>query len=106
MKIAVPYDNGDIFQHFGHTEYFKIYDIENSEISSTEIVSTMGKKGHSDLTGMLAMMEVDAIICGNIGDKAQELLDDEGIMLYNNCTGNADKAVNSLIFGDMVFENS
>ena len=106
MKIAVPYNNGDIFQHFGHTECFKIYNIENGEVNSTELVSTMGKQGHSDLTSMLAMMEVDAVICGNIGGKAQELLDDEGIMLYNSCTGNADKAVNSLIFGDMVFENS
>lgn len=105
VKIAVPYDNENIFQHFEYTECFKIYDIENNEINSTEIISTMGKKEHSDLTGMLAMIEVDAVICENIDDNVQTLLEDEGITLYSGCTGNADKAINSLIFGDMVFEN-
>ena len=42
MKIAVTYQDGDIFQHFGHTEFFKIYDIENTDIVKTEIVSTNG----------------------------------------------------------------
>ena len=27
MRIAVTYENGQIFQHFGHTEAFKIYDV-------------------------------------------------------------------------------
>lgn len=106
MKIAVPYDNGDIFQHFEYTECFKIYDIENSEVISTELISTMGKTSYSDLTGILIMTEADAVICGNIEAQTQELIEDEGIILYSNCTGNANKSVNALIFGDMAFENS
>lgn len=106
MKIAVPYDNGNIFQHFGKAKCFKIYDIENKEIISTELVDTMGKKGHVELPSMLAMLNVDAVVCGRIGAKAKIALDNDGISLYNGCIGNADKAVNSFIFGDMVFENS
>ena len=32
MKIAVTYENEMVFQHFGHTEKFKIYEIENDNI--------------------------------------------------------------------------
>ena len=49
MKIAVTYQDGDIFQHFGHTEFFKIYDIENTDIVKTEIVSTNGSEHVWDL---------------------------------------------------------
>lgn len=102
MKIAVTYDNGNIFQHFGHTEFFKLYDIENGEIICTEVVSTMGS-GHSQLAGMLSMMNVDALICGGIGGGAKAALADEGIMLYGGCFGNADNAVNALLQGNLIF---
>ena len=103
MKIAVTYDNGNIFQHFGHTEFFKVYDIENGEIICTEIVSSMGS-GHGQLAGMLSMMNVDAVICGGIGGGAKAALADEGIMLYGGCSGNADNAVNALLKGDLIFK--
>ena len=32
MRIAVTYENGQIFQHFGHTETFKIYDVEEGKV--------------------------------------------------------------------------
>lgn len=102
MKIAVTYDNGSIFQHFGHTEFFKIYDIENGEIICTEIVSSMGS-GHGQLAGVLSMMNVDALICGGIGGGAKAALADEGIMFYSGCFGNADDAVNALIEGNLLF---
>ena len=102
MKIAVTYDNGNIFQHFGHSEFFKIYDVENGEIICTEVVSTMGS-GHSKLAGMLSMMNVDALICGGIGGGAKTALADEGIMLYGGCSGNADDAVNALLQGNLMF---
>ena len=43
MKIAVPYENGQVFQHFGHSAQFKIYDTENGKILSSKIVSTNGR---------------------------------------------------------------
>ena len=69
MKIAVTYQDGDIFQHFGHTEFFKIYDIENTEIVKTEIVSTNGS-GHGALAQFLHEHSVDTLICGGIGGGA------------------------------------
>ena len=40
MKIAVPYENGQVFQNFGHSAQFKIQDTENGKLLSSEIVST------------------------------------------------------------------
>ena len=70
MKIAVPYENGAIFQHFGHTQQFKIYHIENGEITGSEIADTNGS-GHGALAQFLSHLAVDALICGGIGAGAQ-----------------------------------
>ena len=89
MKIAVTYQDGDIFQHFGHTEFFKIYDIENTEIVKTEIVSTNGS-GHGALAQFLHEHSVDTLICGGIGGGAQLALSQAGIKLYGGVTRKAD----------------
>ena len=96
MKIAVTYQDGDIFQHFGHTEFFKIYDIENTDIVKTEIVSTNGS-GHGALAQFLHEHSVDTLICGGIGGGAQMALSQAGIKLYGGVTGKADDAVNDLL---------
>ena len=66
MRIAVTYENGEIFQHFGHTEQFKVYDVENGKIMSAEVVDTNGS-GHGALAGVLSALHVDALICGGFG---------------------------------------
>lgn len=43
MRIAVTYENGDIFQHFGHTKQFKLYDIAEGKIVKEQIVDTNGQ---------------------------------------------------------------
>ena len=96
MKIAVTYQDGDIFQHFGHTEFFKIYDIENTDIVKTEIVSTNGS-GHGALAQFLHEHSIDTLICGGIGGGAQMALSQAGIKLYGGVTGKADDAVNDLL---------
>ena len=66
MRIAVTYENGQIFQHFGHTEQFKIYDVQDGKIISSNVVDTNGS-GHGALSGMLSALGVDVLICGGIG---------------------------------------
>lgn len=101
MKIAVTYDKGKIFQHFGHTEEFKIYTVNNSnEIMSFEIVKTNGS-GHGALAGFLADNEVDTLICGGIGDGAKTALADAEIKLYGGVSGMADRAVIDLLAGNL-----
>ena len=100
MKIAVTYQDGDIFQHFGHTEFFKIYDIENTDIVKTEIVSTNGS-GHGALAQFLHEHSVDTLICGGIGGGAINALTQAGITVYAGAQGNCDACVEALIAGTL-----
>lgn len=102
MRIAATYENGEIFQHFGHTEYFKIYDVEDGRITATEIVDT-GGSGHGALAGVLRAMKADVLICGGIGQGAISALAAEGIKLYGGVSGNADTAVNDFLSGKLQF---
>jgi len=96
MKIAVTYENGQIFQHFGHTEQFKIYTIEQGKVVSSEVVSTNGS-GHGALAGFLAEQSISVLICGGIGGGAQMALANAGIQLFGGVSGSCDDAVNALL---------
>lgn len=103
MRIAVTYENGEIFQHFGHTEQFKLYDVEDGQIVSSEIVDTHGS-GHGALAGVLRALKVDALICGGIGGGAQMALAQAGIRLYGGVSGNADEAARALAAGILAYD--
>ncbi len=102
MRIAVTYDGGNIFQHFGHTESFKLYDVEDGKVVKTEIVGTEGS-GHGALAGFLLKMHADIVLCGGIGAGAQMALAEVGIKLYGGVSGSADEAVNALLEGKLNF---
>lgn len=102
MKIATTYENGKIFQHFGHTAQFKIYEVENGEIVKSEVVDTNGS-GHGALAGFLSVLNVEVLICGGIGGGAQMALAQAGIKLYGGVQGDADEAVNAFAKGNLDF---
>ena len=103
MRIAVTYENGEIFQHFGHSEQFKLYDVENGKIIGEQIVDTKGS-GHGALAGFLHSVEADALICGGIGMGAQMALADAGIRLYAGVQGSADEAAKALAEGKLEYD--
>ena len=103
MKIAVTYSKGEIFQHFGHTEQFKVYTVEGNKILSAEVIDTNGS-GHGALAGLLSQLDVDVLICGGIGGGAQMALAQAGIQLYGGVTGDADKAVESFVAGNLAYD--
>ena len=102
MRIAVTYENGQIFQHFGHTAQFKLYMVEDGAVASSVVLSTNGS-GHSALAGFLVSHQVDALICGGIGGGAQAALAAAGIQLYAGVQGDADTAVSALLAGELAF---
>ena len=77
MILAVTYENGLVFPHFGHTSQFKLYQIENG---------------------------VQALICGGIGGGAREALAQAGIALYPGVAGEADRAVEALLAGQLAYD--
>ena len=103
MRIAVTYENGEVFQHFGHSEQFKLYDVENGKIVSEQVVDTNGS-GHGALAGFLQAAKVDALICGGIGMGAQMALADAGIRLYAGVQGSADTAAKALAEGTLDYD--
>ena len=101
MKIAVTYDNGNIFQHFGKTEYFKVYEVEDNKVVSSEVIGSNGT-GHGALAGLLADQSVDVLICGGIGGGAQSALAEAGVELCSGAQGDADQAVEAYLKGELV----
>ena len=102
MRIAVTYENGAIFQHFGHTQQFKVYDVQDGVIVSAQVVDTCGQ-GHGALAGVLSALKADVLICGGIGGGAQMALASAGVKLFGGVSGDADAAVEAFLAGKLAF---
>lgn len=102
-KIAVTYENGEVFQHFGHTKEFKFYTVEDKKIVDSEIVPTMGS-GHSMLADFLLLNGVTVLICGGIGGGAKEALTQAGIQIYGGAAGKADEAAAAFLAGTLSYD--
>ena len=100
MRVAVTYDKGNVFGHFGRTEEFKVYDIEDGKVVDSQILGTNGE-GCGALAGILNVAKVDTLICGGIGGGAQRALEEAGIKLYAGVSGSTDAAVDALIAGTL-----
>ena len=105
MKIAVTYEDGSIFQHFGHTKQFKLYDVQERIVVHTQIIEC-GDCGHSALAGFLKDLSVNVLICGGIGQGAQDALSRLGIQIYGGVDGNADDAVERLLQGSLEYKQN
>lgn len=101
MKIAVTYDNGNVFQHFGRTEFFKVYEVEDSKVVSSEVIASNGV-GHGALAGLLSGQSVDVLICGGIGGGAQAALQEAGVELCAGASGDTDQVVEDYLRGELV----
>ena len=100
-RIAVTYEGGEVFQHFGHTETFKLYDVEDGHVIRSEVIGSQGS-GHGALATLLRSHNVDVLICGGIGGGAQAALSDCGITLFAGASGSADAAVDAYLRGELV----
>lgn len=102
MKIAVPFENGQIFQHFGRSAQFKFYEVQDGKLLSSEVVSTNGQ-GHGALVGFLVQQGADVVLCGGIGTGAQVALMQAGIQMFGGLFGAADTAVADYLAGKLIF---
>ena len=102
MRIAVTYADGEIFQHFGHTQQFKVYEVQDGSVVDSQVVDTNGS-GHGALAGVLSGLSADVLICGGIGGGAQMALQQAGIRLYGGVSGDADAAVANFLAGELAY---
>lgn len=105
MIIAVPYENKQVFQHFGKTETFKMYEVSDGRITAVEILSTAGH-GHSELIDILKKRKVSVLICGGIGGGAQSSLTENGIQFFGGVVGEADKAVDDYLLKQLDYDSN
>lgn len=103
MKIAVTYESGMVFPHFGHAQAFKVYDVQDGEIKAAQVAPIQGS-GHGALAGFLAGLGVDTLICGGIGAGARQALAQAGIRLFPGVQGPADEAVQALLAGTLAYD--
>lgn len=99
-RIAVTYDNGQVFQHFGKTEFFKVYEVENNTVISSEVVGSNGV-GHGALAGLLAEHMIDTLICGGIGGGAMSALAEAGIEVCAGAGGDTDAVMELYLKGEL-----
>lgn len=102
MKIAVTYENEMVFQHFGHTEAFKIYETEDGKVVKSYVEETNGS-GHGALAGMLKELGVDVLICGGIGMGAKVALIEADIRLFGGVSGSCDEAVDAYLSNTLMY---
>lgn len=103
MKIAVTYEDGMVYQHFGHTAAFKIYEVQEGKVVDAHVEQTNGS-GHGALASMLAQMGVQMLICGGIGGGARAALNEAGIVIFGGVSGDADEAVELFLSGLLRFD--
>ena len=105
MRIAVAFDpeSGGVFQHFGHTQFFKLYDTEGGAVVNSLVIAAP-EQGHDALAGFLAQLHANALICGGIGGGARAALEDVGVILYGGVAGDADTAVNAFLHGTLGYD--
>ena len=104
MRIAVTYENGQIFQHFGHTELFRIYDVEDGHVVHKMTIRPTGG-GHEAMAGVLKKVGAEILICGGIGSGAVNALEQMGIRLCGGVSGSCDGAVDAFLAGNLRFSS-
>ena len=102
MKIAATYDKetGNVFGHFGKTQFFKIYEIEDGKIVSSSVIDN-GGFGHHALADYLKELGVETLILGNRGQGAIDALNNAGIKEVPGITGSADEAASLFAQGKL-----
>ncbi len=100
-RIAIPYEDGNVFPHFGKSAAFKIYVVTDGKVASSEVVPADGA-GHEALGLWLVMRGVNAVVCGGIGPGAQGALRAAGIWAFPGVEGSADAAIEKFLSGELV----
>ena len=102
MRIAVAYQDREIFGHFGHCPMFAIYEYGEYVSDCTKtLVDTSSISGHQQMADKMKELGVDAVIAGNMGGEAKAALLSAGIVPIAGYSGDADTASDLLVTGQL-----
>lgn len=104
MVIAVTHENGNVGQHFGHAKEFKLYEVENGDITDSAVVNNYGEGGHEAACMLMDDYNVAVVICDNIGEGAINGLQNISVSVIPNVEGTCDDAVEAFLGGSLVLQ--
>lgn len=106
MRVAVALEGRFVSEHFGHCEGFGVYEISNDNriVSSSEIPNPGHQPGF--LPVFLKEKNVNVIIAGGMGGRAQELFAENGIQVVVGASGDKNEAVSKFLSGELVSTES
>ncbi len=105
MKVAVTYDNGSVFQHFGKTAQFLLADVNAGEVTNEQLCAA-GGVGHGALAVLLKEWGVETLICGGIGQGAVNALQEAGIAVVRGVDMDARMALQAFAAGALADDPS
>lgn len=105
MKIAVACEGTQVAQHFGHCDYFHLFDTEGARIVGDVQVPNPGHRP-GFLPVFLHEQGVEAIISGGMGGGAVAIFTEKGIDVYMGVSGSPRVAAESLAAGTLVSSGS
>ena len=105
MRVAITYDDGNVFMHYGKTREFIIFEIENNEIKN-EFILPCGEYSHHTLADLLSINNVDVLICGGCGGHAIESLEAKNIKIYNGACGDVHNVIKQYINEELTFNGA
>jgi predicted Fe-Mo cluster-binding NifX family protein len=103
MKVAIPSNEGRVEDHFGHSEYFTVFTIndKNEAVNEEIIASVQGCGCKSNIVETLFNMGVQTMLAGNMGDGAVNKLNQYGIEVIRGCSGEVSAVVNDWLKGNL-----
>jgi predicted Fe-Mo cluster-binding NifX family protein len=105
MKIAVPFEDGTVNQHFGRAGSFLIAEVSDGALEGSVVLAADGlQHDHAGVAGFLREKGVDVILAGNMGPPMRQALRQAGFEVLCGASGPALDAVESYLSGE--FEGS
>lgn len=100
MRIAVSYEDGNVFSPFGSTKSLKLYELEGKQIIREVVVPTWGEGSEAQID-CLKQYAANVLVCGAVEGAVRAKLLDAGIMTFGGVIGKADTAVQAFLNGTL-----
>ena len=100
MKIAMPYQDGVLLEHFGRAKEFIIYNVSDLDPVTSEVIAPEDLS-HAAVARALKEHGVDVVLCGSIGEHARQAVEGEHMLVFSGITGAADDVLERFLQGNL-----
>ncbi len=99
---------GEVSQHLGKTPYFVLINWENDQIGKFQVLESGSKHLGGKITPgeFIAGSGANILLCGNLGQKAVQMLEKDGIEIYVGASGTVIDALQSWAEGKLKLASS